>query len=272
MKKYNYRKSYDIGKLAGKNACIEKFMLEDDDGYKFSVNLIEHKKSRKGKILIIPPGLCATKENSSKAKLITPMIKNKVSVLIFDAYGHGESEGRIFDYTMSKVINEINIVIKFLNSKKYREIIIFGSSVPAFATIVATAINRTSVSKLVIQSPVINLDNYFMKVRGKDGLRKYEQRGYFVHPGFIGRRRIGYNYYLDAKKYNIYKKYIPQIKAKTLIIAAGKDQYLNVEDVARIAELIKNKEFHLIENADHVYSDKKSRAELENKIINFIIS
>ncbi len=270
MKKhFNITKSYNIEELAGKNAIVEKIMLQDSEGKSFSVVLIVPKKLI-CPIVIIPPGLGATKENSSKTKLIPFFLQNNTGVLVFDAYGHGESEGNIFDYTMSKLADEMKQIVKFLDTRGYKNIILYGSSVPAFATIICAVNFKKNVRKLVLQSPILDLKQYMFKVRGKNGLNKYETRGYFIHPGHIGRRRIGYGYYLDMKKYNLYKDYMPKITAKTMIIAAGKDRYLNIKDIKKISVLIKNSSFHSIKGADHLYSDSDSRAELNKLVISFI--
>ena len=139
MKKIKIKK-YNIKKLISNKGKLEKVILKDENSNNISVNLITPKNKQTDSVIIIAPGLAALKENSTKNLIIPNLLERNINCVIFDTYGHGESSGKIVDFTISKLIDEIESIIDFLHSKKYKRILfsilisgiltslIFGSS------------------------------------------------------------------------------------------------------------------------------------------------
>lgn len=267
---YNQTTRYQIEDLAGEGSVVEKKLLNDKNNNSISTCLVTPKNSVSDSVVIIPPGLGAIKENSSKVVLIPEFIKHNISTIIFDNYGHGESSGKIFDITPTKMINALEIVIDYAQKKGFKNIVLYTSSSPALASIVAVVKFSTAIKLFILQSPILDFKNFMITTRGKDGFDKWQERGYFIHPGHIGRRRIGFGYYIDSEKYNVCKDYLPKIACKTLLIAAGKDRYVGALEIEKIKSALKNKDYHLIENADHLYSGKDTRKQLNKLIVDFV--
>ncbi len=265
-------KKYNIEELGGVKSTFERILLKDREGNTVSANLVTPRSIASETVVIVPTGLGAIKENSSKSLLIPEFLKHNISTLVYDLFGHGESSGKIFDITPTKMINSLGSIIDFLKSKGFKNIVIYGSSGSSISCVVATVKFSPFVKLLVLQSPILDFKKMIIATRGKDGFKKWQERGYFIHLGYIGRRRIGFEYYSDSKKYDLEKDYLSSIKCKTLLTSAGNDNTAPPAQIEKIAAIIADSEYHFFENANHNYTNPSDRKRLNKLVVDFVVN
>lgn len=256
---------YSIKKVVGEIGNIRRTSIQTEDGETISIALILP-NSPTTKVFVIVPGFGVDKENSSKNLLIPLFLSSKVACLTFDLFGHGQSSGNVIDLTVSKIINEVNAVVYYLINHKFKDISIYASSLPALGVSLALSKFNLEVKRFLLQSPLFDISDYV----NDQGKIKWRESGYIIHDSYIGKVKFGYKYYLDAIKYKNATKYLPSIKAKTLVLLGSKDEYLPIRKVSKTVEAIPKLEKTIIfPNSDHVISQEKEK--LYNTIYKFVV-
>ncbi|MEK7158351.1 MAG: alpha/beta hydrolase [Patescibacteria group bacterium] len=259
-----------LQKMIGKSGKIEEFFLTDKKGDKVYIRLVAAKQ-RSQWIVILPPGLGATTENSGKNISIPGYIKMGVSALSFDFYGHGKSSGDFYNGTTSKNIMQLELIVNHVYSRGFRKVILYGSSFPAFAAFVVAAKMPDKIKLLISVNPIFDIDKYLLKTRGENSIKSWETSGYIYHSGYIGRKRLGYSYYRDIKKYPSYKTYLKEITIPTLWIASGRDQFISAEEGKENAHIMRNSKFIKIEGVDHTFSYREGgKFDISDIVFNFV--
>ena len=83
----------------------------------------------------------------------TMLNQKEISTFRFDFYGHGESEGKFEDITLSEAINDVHKAIHFLINAGYERIGLVGSSFGGFASLIAAS-ELPELILLALKSPV----------------------------------------------------------------------------------------------------------------------
>src|SRR6185369_10396244 len=90
-------------------------------------------------IVVLCHGFATSKESFTNVDLEKNLNENNFSTLRFDFFGHGESEGKFEDITISQEVRDIFAAVKYLKSLGYGKIGLVGSSSGGGAGIMAAA-------------------------------------------------------------------------------------------------------------------------------------
>jgi len=263
---------YDISKIVGDSGEVQNYFVTDKDGFKISLTFaIPYKPT--DKVVIVMPGTGANKEDSSKNLMALGFIKNKIAVLVFDAYGHGQSEGKLSDLTTTKIVSGLEAVLEHLKSKGFKKIGLCASSWPALGAAIVAGKNPGIINLLVLQTMIFDNKDYAIMTHGENGLSLWKSQGYlFFDSTSYGKTKMGYGLYADSLQYNN-RKYFERIRSKTLAIVTGKDQYLYPAKLREVYHLIPECEIADFPEKDHLFHLKpESKPKLFEMISRFIIS
>ncbi len=209
--------------------------------------------------LVVCHGFTSSKESSNTRMTYPELIKNKIGIFAFDFSGHGESEGKIENTTISQAIDDLDSALKYIENKDFinkNKIGLLGSSFGGLvSTFVTTKNNR--IKTLALKTPIIDYKLTFEKIYN---IEEWRNKG-FVYSDYPKLSKIKLNYilYQDGAKYNALDV-VKKIKIPTLVIVGDKDKRIFSEKVKEFFDLLDcEKEFHWIKGAKHWFSDENKK-------------
>lgn len=173
----------------------------------------------------------------------------------FDFYGHGESNGKFEDITVSEGVDDILSAIRLLKQNGFQKVGLLGSSFGGAASLLAAA-KTNDLNALILRSAVSSYEEFERNRRGPEEIKKWEQDGFIEvwteeHP-----KRLNYAFFQDLKNHNGYAAG-RNIRIPTLIMHGDSDTIVPVEQSMRLHKEIPQSELLIIKGAGHRYTDNK---------------
>ena len=226
------------------------------------------------KVVLLCHGIRGDKyERGSFTTLAKEIGKQGYSTVRIDFRGHGESGGIDYEMTISKEIEDVESVIKFLKSKGYKEIIVLGASFGASIVSLVDYSKFDEVKALILWYGA--LDNYdalrndnFLSERNKEiALRD----GFYKSYNKAGRLfRFGIPLFEEI---NIYKpkNKIQTIEIPKLFVHGLADETVSYKVSLEVHNKCTNSKLELIENGSHTFdTDKQALKDAVDKTVEFI--
>ncbi len=116
-----------------------KIFFKNSKGNKLCGIVNNPSKSKVKPIIVLAHGFSSNKNSGTYTVLTERLAKYNISTLRFDFYGHGESEGRFEDITISEAVDDILQAIKYLKLQGYKKIGLMGSSFGGISSIIAAS-------------------------------------------------------------------------------------------------------------------------------------
>jgi hypothetical protein len=248
----------------------EKIFFKNSKSDRLCGILSNPTKDRDKPIIILCHGFSTSKNSGTYVSLEQILNKNNISTFRFDFYGHGESEGKFEEITVSEAVDGILNAIKLLKRLGYTKIGLMGSSFGGIASTMAAS-KTNDLFVLTLKSPVSNYEEKEIMTKTKQELEEWKRKGYKYYISGDGRKlRLNYTFAEDFKKNNGYEA-AKQIKVPTLIVHGDKDESVPVKQSKKIASIIRDCKLEIIKGADHRYSEPEHRERMLNLISKFII-
>lgn len=205
-------------------------------------------------IIISSHGFGSNKNSSTYTNLQSRLNDANISVLRFDFFGHGESEGKFEDITISEGVDDILGAIKFLKQTGYSKIGLLGSSFGGICSIMAAS-KVKDLYILVLKSPVSDYTSMQLLKHGQDGVRKWREGGYIIHTSHDGKKhRLNYTFFDDFKNNDAYAS-ATRIEIPALIVHGDQDEVVPIEQSKKTCGLIKGCRLEIIEGLGHHYTN-----------------
>lgn len=244
----------------------EKILFKDSEGNKVVGILSNPTRSKEKPIIIMCHGSQTDKGAFHITRLEEIFNKEGISTFRFDFFGHGESDGKYEDLTISKAVDDILRTIDFLKKKGYSKIGLTGSSFGGMAALLVAARTK-DLYILALKSPVSDYLERMKNDLEKYPLDKWKREGFIYKKNNV---KMNYSFFEDAKKINSYEE-IKKIKIPTLIVQGDKDESLLLGQGKKTASVIENCKLEIIDGADHDYSKKEDFEKMLKLISEFII-
>jgi len=250
---------------------IEKLYFRNSKGDNLAGILSNPTGSLEVPIIIMCIGHSSDKSRPTYTSMEEKLNKGNVATFRFDIYGHGESEGKFENATVSEAIDDAQKAIEFLKNKGYSKIGLFGSSFGGITSLI-TASKVDGLFVLALKSPVSDYYKVELLKRGEEGIRGWKEKGYVLSAKSDGTKlRLNYCFYEDFKNYNGYEA-AEKIKIPTIIVHGDTDEIVPVEQSKKTAKIIKNCKLEIIGGADHRYTNPDHFDKCIKLLSNFIIS
>ena len=172
--------------------------------------------------------------------------ENQISIFRFDIYGHGESEGKFEDVTVSEAVDDVLNAVGFLKKQGYSKIGLFGSSFGGLASIIACSKSKY-IFLLSLKSPVSSYKELYVKRLG-------------LKSSFLE----------DAKKNNGYLA-AKKIRIPVLIVHGDADKDVPIGQSRKTAKIINNSRLEILKGADHSFTSPGHFEKMIKLISGFII-
>lgn len=215
-------------------------------------------EDKKYKTIIMFHGFGGDRNGSSFFRTDNAKFFTKKGYIVFryDFSGSGESEGDFYDMTLSREIEEANMIYDDIVKQEFvldNEITLYGHSLGGVISVILA--ERINVKNLILLAPAVNLND----VNEESEKAKKELISKAYDDGFdIGGKIISYNFLKDAKKYDIYS-YAQSFEQNVLILRGEEDIIVNDHCNKKLSKIYKKASYHVIENADHSFRDYYAR-------------
>jgi uncharacterized protein len=203
-------------------------------------------------IIILAHGF-TTSKNSTGIKLLAEKLDNKgISSFRFDFFGHGESEGKFENITVSEGVEDILSAITYVKKQGYKKIGLVGSSFGGICSTLAAS-KSPELFVLALKSPVSDypaIDE--IKKMQKKGIAEWKKHNYIIY-NKEKNLKLNYSFYEDISKLDVYKN-AANINIPTIIIHGDKDEEVSVKQSYELVKIIKTSKLLVIKGADHRYT------------------
>lgn len=249
---------------------MEKVYFKNSKGNNLCGILSNPTLSKEKPVIILCHGFSTSKDSQTYKRLEEILNNHQISTFRFDFFGHGESEGKLEDITISEAVDDILNAIPFLEKEGYFKIGLFGSSFGGISSIIAAS-KTNDLFILALKSPVSNYKEKGLVTKTKEELEEWREKGYRYYESGDGRKlRLNYTFFEDFENNDGYEA-AKKIKIPTLIVHGDKDGAVPVEQSKKTTNLIKNCRLEIIKGADHRYSNPEHFEKMIGLISQFII-
>lgn len=139
-------------------------------------------------VVVLCHGLGSNKESYTNQQLEKRLTEKNIATFRFDFSGHGESEGKQKDITLSQAIDDIHSAIEYLTKTdlQYSKLGLVGSSFGGSASLIAAS-QSDKVSFLALRSPISNYRDLDFKVKAGIALKLITGFGSLDYGRLIGK-------------------------------------------------------------------------------------
>lgn len=219
-------------------------------------------------IIVMAHGFAGTKNNRGNSTLSELLNLKKVSTFRFDFYGHGDSDGKFEDITVSEGVNDVICAISFLKKQGYKKIGLMGSSFGGICSTIAAS-KSPELFVLALKSPVSDYPEVESGRKTKKDISDWKKTGFAVYDKEKN-LNLNYSFYEDITKLDVYKD-AEKIKIPTIIVHGDKDEIVPVTQSFKLVKSIKTSKLVVVKGANHRYEDKKDFDTVIKLISEFII-
>jgi pimeloyl-ACP methyl ester carboxylesterase len=221
-------------------------------------------------LIVLCHGFSTSKDGRTYISLEKRLNQGRVATFRFDFFGHGESEGKFEDITISEAVDDVLSAIRYVKDLGYEKIGLMGSSFGGFASIV-TAGELDDLYVLALKSPVSDyLGMLIARDYGK-AVAAWKKNGFIrIGDAVEHNLRLNFSFYEDAERYDGYS-YAQKIRVPVLIVHGDWDGTVPLEQSEKVAALIPGCRLEILKGADHIYSNPKHFEQMLDLTTNFLL-
>ncbi|MDF0644936.1 MAG: alpha/beta fold hydrolase [Nitrospira sp.] len=230
----------------------EPVTIRDAQGHRVSAVLSSPVQARG--IVVLCHGFLSNKHSTTNKTLTRLLNERGFATFRFDFFGHGESDGRFEDITVSLALGQAKTVVDFVAARSRSPIGLVGSSFGGLVAVL-TAADRPVIACLSLKCPVVDFAEELRLEFGVDELARWRDTNMVpdIHGG-PNRRRLGYGLYEDSLRQVAYEP-ATRITAPTLIVQGDRDELVPLHQSRRLMEALRGpKRLDLLPGADHQFS------------------
>src|SRR3989344_340435 len=243
----------------------EKVYFETSDGLRLC-GILSAPDKTSGKCIVLCHGITVDKEEGGIfTNLAKKLAASGFAVFRFDFRGHGESEGKSVDMTITGEAEDLTSAVLFLQKKGYKDFGILGASFAGGAVSFFSFAHKDIVKALVLWNALID---YRSKI---NPTTKWGKK-YWGKPAFERIEKFGFTK-IGSRKYKVGKKLMDEIKVlkpyerlmslniPILFVHGDKDTYIPINDSIKYSKLMKNAKLEIIPGAEHGFHDNPIQEE-----------
>ncbi len=234
-------------------------------------------KNKTKKAVILAHGITVDKdEDGVFIKLANSLEKAGFAVMRFDFRGHGESDGKSIDMTVSGEMLDLEAVMAYVRKQGYLDVGLLGASFGGGSSTLYASEHQKDIACLCLWNPVLNYDHTFLnptlpwiKAKKAHMQKDIHEKGWTT----LGSRKfvIGKVLFDEMAKYKPYDA-LQIIKLPTAIIHGTRDTKVPYEDSKKYVSSLQSGSLITIEDAEHGFHEPKERAKAIDATVGFFVS
>ena len=257
---------------------MDKVYFKNVDDLTLCGILIEPKEKTK-KCVVLCHGITVDKdEDGIFTKLANNLTEKGFATFRFDFRGHGESEGKSEEMTVSGEKRDLDSAVEFLKDIGYEEFGLLAASFGGGAVSYFTAENQSIVKVIVFYNGSLNYDHllnpkesWSKKYFGPDQMEKLEKEGFI----FIGSRhfKIGKNLIKEMKSLKPWEQLL-NLDIPMLFVHGDKDEHIPYEESVKYSEKVKKGKCVVIKGAKHGFwweGDEELGEQADKATVDFFV-
>lgn len=249
---------------------MEEKIFYDSDNIKLCGIL---NKSNNNKIVIMCHGIRGNKDEQQLVYLADRLQKKGYSSFRFDFDGHGESEGKDYEMTISKEISDLKNTIKILQEKGYKEFVLLGESFGAGIISLFPYKEFECIKGIILWYGALNYDfikygNLFSEANKKIA----QENGFYISKSMNSGKefKFGLELFNEVYQFKPYEE-LKKCNFPKLFVHGEIDSAVPYKLSKDVAKMCNNAKFELIENGEHTFQNEKDAIEKAVDVtINFI--
>ncbi|MFO8016654.1 MAG: alpha/beta fold hydrolase [Candidatus Woesearchaeota archaeon] len=251
----------------------EKIYFENRHGQKLcGILTVPEDTGSRHHIVVLAHGFTSSKESSTYPFMARKLYEAGILSLRFDFYGHGESEGKFEDITLTEGSEDIQSAIDFAGKKEYVEdISLFGTSFGGVCTILAAARHKDKeiIKAAGLKAPAADMvGNRKNKLRD-EGFREWKKKGFAEFPKDDGRPvKLNYSFIEDGEMIDAFEE-AKSISCPVLIVHGDSDESVPVQQSEKLADNIKDAKLEIIKGADHHFDRPGEKERINTRFVEF---
>ncbi|XP_004507941.1 uncharacterized protein [Cicer arietinum] len=255
--------------LSAKNPGFEQQRLIIPNKHGEKLVGILHDSGNK-EIVILCHGFRSSKESNTIVNLAAALEKAGISSFRFDFSGNGESDGSFQYGHYWREADDLYAVTQHFHESNRLVTAILGHS-KGGGVVLLYASKYHDVKAVVNLSGRYDLKAGVEERLGQDYMERIREDGFIdvKRPGSSSEYRVTLESLLDRLNTNMHEACLQIDKeCRVLTVHGSSDTVISVEDASEFAKIIPNHRLHIIEGADHSYTNHQD--ELASQVVNFI--
>ncbi len=193
-------------------------------------------------------GMLSSKDGRKHELLADRMLSRGIPILRFDFAGRGDSEGSLFDMSYSNEKEDLFAAIEFLAAQGVEEFVVFGSSMGGAVALLAAAREERIVrvaTLAAVGQPAEVEERYAADCAGwrRDGFIELDEG------------KLGVAFLEDALQHSVVSA-VSILRAPIFVAHGTEDDIVPVSDAHDIASAARNASLHIVDGADHRFSNE----------------
>ena len=228
------------------------------------------------KLAIIQHGLASNMEHGAVQTAKKAFLDNDYVVITFDSrYSLGKGNNDVEKVRLSTFEADLETIVDWAKTQPFysEPFALAGHSLGGASIIEFDAKHQAQANILIPITPVVSGDSWERACMANmtDFCRQWQRDKIYRYTDPQNHKTaiIPYSVVTESKNYNAYA-IAPQIKAKTLLIAAENDIVINPSDVQELAKIIPTGELVTIKAAGHNFENKQNKNDLYQTINAFL--
>lgn len=247
---------------------MEQKLFQNSKGIKLCGIFEDAGKGIDAPIVILCHGFSSNKNNSTHTRLAPLLAAQGIASFRFDFFGHGESEGKFEDITLSEAIDDLEHALVTVKAKGYSRIGLLGSSFGGMAALLFAA-RHPELIAVVLKCPVSDYLGKIIAQKSKYEISEWKTRGFIPYFRHIGEAlRLNYAFFEDTEKHDGYAA-APKLTMPVFIVHGDADTTVPLAQSEKTASLIPHGELVIIPGADHRFSQPAHFEQMIQLIITF---
>ena len=214
------------------------------------------KSNNTDKIVIMCHGIRGNKDECGAfVKLANELLEAGYSSFRFDFNGHGESDGKDLDMTITKEISDLESTVVMLEQKGYKDFVLLGGSFGAGIVSLFPFEKYNNVKAIILWYGGLDYDYArFGNLFTEENMKQAEKNGYYVSKSMnTGEEfKFGLELFKETYRFKPYESLI-NCDLPKLFVHGDKDSVLPYELSENVSSQCSNSIFKLIKNGEHTF-------------------
>lgn len=188
----------------------------------------------------------------------------------FDFRGHGESDGELFDLTLSRNLADSDRAHRFLREQGFERLILIGSSMGGGTALWHASRRRDEVAATLCIAPALAMDQGLLYLAGPEGVERWRETGRFELVTELVTSELSWSLIEDLRTYDL-ATLQHEYRSPALLLQGKKDTSVPWRTVLDFAVgcAYDGIELHLMVDGDHRLVDRLDY--LWRKMLDFLI-
>ncbi len=219
-------------------------------------------------VVVFGHGFTSNKNGSAK-DLSIKLGTLGINAFRFDFYGHGESEGKFENITVSEGVDDMIQAINYVKSRGFTKVSLFGTSFGGLCSIIAAS-RVQNLTLLALRAPMPDFYIRDLMKKSKQDLADWKRKGYRIYKRRDGSElNLNYSFFEDSKSNSAFIAG-EKIDIPTFIVVGDHDESIPVILSEMLAKSIPNSELRIIEGGDHSFTNENHDKEAIDILFQFI--